>query len=417
MNTPNTHGYPVLIIGGGRGGTALLEMFLEDELVQVLAIVDTKPDAPGLQLAKEHAIPTYTDAVEALQASKSHADCIVYNLSHDDSISEKSRKILGKRVASGPEVKLFWQMITNLKQTKDELLRSQNQLQAIINNAMDGIITTEESGVIIGFNPAAEHIFGLAYQYALGKHVDVLFPQSGTQTVAQSLYQSGRERSLGIRNREVTAVRENGEQFPMEVSISEVALSDQRYFVSIVRDITERKQAEQKIEHMAHYDFLTDLPNRALFLNFLDHSVQLSKRNKQKIAVLFLDLDGFKQVNDTLGHKAGDLLLQEVAKRLKLVLRTSDTVARVGGDEFTFVLNDIGTEENAGKVAAKIIATLSEPFELMGAQCRIGGSVGLSLYPDDATAPDALVKQADEAMYLAKHCGKNNYKFYRPDMY
>lgn len=412
-------GFPVLIIGAGRGGSALLEMFLEDTLVRVIGIVDTNPDAPGILAAKKLGIPTYDDASDALQACKDHPDCIVYNLSHDDSIAEKASRILGdKRVASGPEVKLFWQMVTNLKQIKVELEKSQNQLQAIIYNAMDGIITISETGEIQGFNPAAEEIFGYSQAEIQGKNVNMLMPDPTREKHDSYLkrhLQTGESRIMGISGREVVALRKNGESFPMEVSISEMVLGGQKYFVGIVRDITERKQAEQKIAHLAHYDYLTDLPNRALFLSTLEHSILLARRNKYKAAVLFLDLDGFKPINDTLGHDVGDLLLQGVAKRLKGTIRESDTVARVGGDEFTFVLNNIESGKAASLVADKIIAALSDPFDLKGRQCRVGGSIGISLFPDDASDLETLLRQADEAMYLAKQSGKNNYKFY-PDV-
>lgn len=417
MGAQAIQGYPVLIIGAGRGGTALLEMFMEDGLVSVVAMADMNPDAPGLALARTHGIPTYTDAVAALQACKGYPDCIVYNLSHDDTIAEEAFRIFGdRRVASGLEVKLFWQMVTNLKQTKGDLEKSQNQLQSIISNVMDGIITINESGEIQGFNPAAEDIFGYSQQEALGKNVRILIPEP--QRSAHDAYigrylQTGRSHILGVRGREMVAVRKNGEEFPMEISISEMVLGGHRYFIGIVRDITERKRAEQKIAHLAHYDYLTDLPNRALFLDILDHSVALAKRNKNKAAVLFLDLDGFKQVNDTLGHDAGDQLLKGVARRLKETIRSSDTVARVGGDEFILVLDNIGAEEHAAQVAGKIIGALAVPFELPGQECRIGGSIGISMYPDDARETLKLIKQADEAMYLAKQGGKNTCRFYR----
>lgn len=417
MATQRIPGYPVLIIGAGRGGSALLEMFMEDTLVKVVAIADTNPDAPGIQLAKNYGVPTYTNAVKALEACKDYPDCIVYNLSHDDSIAEEASKVFGdKRVASGPEVKLFWQMVTNLKLIKGELEQSQSQLQAIIHNAMDGIIMINETGEILGFNPAAEQTFGFLQQDVLGKNVTMLMPEparSEHDTHINRYLHTGQSRVLGIRGREVMAVRKNGEQFPMEVSISEMVLGGLRYFVGIVRDITERKQAEEKIARLAHYDFLTDLPNRALFLDNLEHSISLAKRNNYKVAVLFLDLDGFKKVNDTLGHNAGDLLLQGVAKRLKETIRASDTVARVGGDEFIFVLNEIGTDENAALAANKIVTALSESFELNGKRRYVGGSVGIAIYPDSSKDPETLIKQADEAMYLAKQSGGNAYKFYR----
>ncbi len=416
MAPQRIQGYPVLIIGAGRGGSALLEMFMEDSMVKVIAMADMNPEAPGIQLAKNYGIPTYVDAVEALQACKNYPDCIVYNLSHDDSIAEEAAKVFGeKRVASGLEVKLFWQMVTNLKQIKGELEKSQNQLQSIIRNVMDGIIMINESGEIHGFNPAAEQIFGYLQQDVLGKNVKILMPEparSEHDSHIKRYLHTGQSRILGIRGREVIAVRKNGEQFPMELSLSEMMLGAMRYFVGIVRDITERKQAEEKIAHLAHYDYLTDLPNRALFLNSLEHSILLAKRNNYKVAILFLDLDGFKQVNDTLGHDAGDLLLQGVSKRIKEATRASDTVARIGGDEFIFVLNNSGSNESISLVANKIISALSEPFDLKGERSQVGGSIGIAIFPDDSKDTENLIKQADEAMYLAKQSGKNTFKFY-----
>lgn len=417
MSIQRTQGYPVLIIGAGRGGSALLEMFLEDSLVKVVAIADTNPDAPGMLLAKKHGIPTFTVAAEALQICKDYPDCIVYNLSHDDSIAEEAFRVFGdRRVASGPEVKLFWQMVTNLKQIKGDLEKSQNQLRSIIHNAMDGIITINESGEIQGFNPAAEEIFGYSQQEAIGMNLSMLMPepdQSAHGVHLDRYLQTGQSRILGVRGREVMAVRKSGEEFPMELSVSEMVLGGHRYFIGILRDITERKRAEKKIAHLAHYDYLTDLPNRAMLLDVLNHSIALAKRNKNKAAVLFLDLDGFKGINDTLGHDAGDLLLKGVSARLKKTIRDSDTVARVGGDEFIVVLDSIGTDENAVQVANKIIAVLSKAFDLKGQACHVGASIGISLFPEDSDNPVKLVKRADEAMYLAKQSGKSTYRFYR----
>jgi len=419
MNMPSqrTQGYPVLIIGAGRGGVALLEMFLEESLVRVIAMADTDADAPGLQLAKQKGIPTFTNAVMALQACKDHPDCIVYNLSHDDTIAAEANKVFGdKRVASGLEVQLFWQMVTNLKQTKGDLEKSQNQLQSIISNVMDGIITINVSGEIQGFNPAAEQIFGYSQHEAIGKNLNLLMlePERCAHDGYINRYlQTGKVHILGVRGREVIAVRKNGEAFPMEMSVSEMVLGGHRYFIGIVRDITERKLAEQKIAHLAHYDYLTDLPNRALFLDVLNHSIALAKRNQHQAAVMFLDLDGFKKINDTLGHDAGDLLLKGVSLRIRETIRESDTVSRVGGDEFLLVLDNVESDEYAARLANKIIAALAEPFSINGHRCHVGGSIGVSIFPDDAENPETLIKQADEAMYLAKKSGKNTSKFYR----
>lgn len=416
MPAQRVQGHPVLIIGAGRGGSALLEMFMEEDLVTVVAMADTNPEAPGLAMAHQFGIPTYNDAIEAIRACRDYPDCIVYNLSHDDKVAGEVRRVFGdKHAASGPEVMLFWQMVTRLKQTKVELEKSQHQLQAIISNVMDGIITINEHGEIQGFNPAAEGIFGFEQDEVVGKNISILMDEpdrSAHDRYLERYLRSGHSEVLGVRGREVTAVRKNGEAFPMELSASEMILGGQRYFIGIVRDITERKLAELKIQHLAHYDYLTDLPNRALFIDILDHSIALARRNQFRSAVLFLDLDGFKKINDSLGHEAGDLVLQEVAKRITSTLRDSDTVARVGGDEFVLVLDNIGPDQNAALVAGKILAALAVPFDLGGQPGMVGGSIGVAFYPDDAEEVRELVQHADEAMYLAKQNGKNNCKFY-----
>jgi len=281
---------------------------------------------------------------------------------------------------------------------------------------MDGIITISESGEIKGFNPAAEQIFGYLQQEVLGNNVKMLMPEPDRNrhdAYISRYLQTGQSKIIGVRGREVTALRKNGEQFPLEISVSEMLLGNSRYFIGIVRDITERKLVEQQLAHFAHHDYLTGLPNRILFLNSLENLILLAKRNHYKVATLFLDLDGFKQINDTLGHSAGDQLLQEVAKRLREVIRASDVVARVGGDEFTFALNNIGSDQNAALMANKIIASLAVPFDLNGRRYQVGGSIGVSIYPDDAEDIEKLIMQADAAMYLAKQSGKNTCRFYR----
>lgn len=418
MVTRKIHGYPVLILGAGRGGSALLEMFLAEGLVEVIGIADSNLDSPGIEMARKQGIPVYADALDALRASKAHPDCIIYNLTHDDTLAQRATGILGdgKKVTGGLEAKLFWQMVTNMKRMKEELVKSQGQLQAVIHHAMDGIITINESGLIEGFNPAAEEIFGYTQQEVTGQNVSILMrePEKSEHDARIRHYlQTGEGTIIGRRGREVVAVRKNGEEFPMELSASEMFLHGERYFIGIVRDITERKLAEEKITHMAHHDHLTGLPNRALFFDRLKQAISLAERGSHKSAVMFLDLDGFKGVNDTIGHDAGDLLLRQVAERLRGIVRASDTVARAGGDEFTFVLNNIGVADNVALTARKIVDAMAKPFDLGGQQGSIGGSLGIAIFPDDANDFDTLLKQADEAMYRAKQRGKNTWQFYR----
>ncbi len=410
------HGQPVIIIGGGRGGFALLEMFLEDELVEVIAVIDQDQAAAGMQFAQFYEIPTYTDIAEGLQACIEYPECIIYNLTHDDTVAKDVAKVFGdKQLTDGHEAKLFWQIVMNLKRVKEELESSQVQLNAIIYHALDGIITFNDIGEIQGFNPAAEHIFGYSQADVLGESVQKLMPdlmENGETEFISRFLKSREVALLGVRGYEVSATRADGERFPLELSTSEMMLNGHRYFICIARDITERKIVEENTKHAAHHDYLTGLPNRALFIDRLEYAISLAKRNKYKMALLFLDLDGFKQVNDTLGHGHGDLLLKEVARRLQLLIRNSDVLARMGGDEFTFILNNIDSQENATLVANKIITALSKPFDLDGQICHIGGSIGISLFPDDSIDSATLLGQADEAMYLAKKNGKNTCKFY-----
>ncbi|AMV71224.1 EAL domain-containing protein [Desulfuromonas carbonis] len=184
----------------------------------------------------------------------------------------------------------------------------------------------------------------------------------------------------------------------------------------ICRDISERKLAQNQLYHMAHHDMLTGLPNRTFFLDRLHHALALAKRGKYPLAVLFLDLDRFKIINDTLGHAVGDKLLQEVARRLQVNVRESDTVARLGGDEFTVILGQLQEADDTERVAAKILKALAQPLHIDGHELYVTTSIGIARYPGDAEDPPSLVKKADLAMYSAKAGGRNTCKFYEPSM-
>ena len=182
--------------------------------------------------------------------------------------------------------------------------------------------------------------------------------------------------------------------------------------VGITRDITLQKQAEDTIWKLAHTDSLTGLPNRSLFYDRLGQSIAQARRQNKKLALLFLDLDDFKLVNDKFGHDTGDALLRKVANRLRQNIRSENTVARTGGDEFIFVLSDIVNAESAAIVAKKIIESLSSTFVIQGNTCKIGCSIGIAIYPDDSNEMEKLVTHADSAMYQAKESGKNSYRFF-----
>ena len=186
--------------------------------------------------------------------------------------------------------------------------------------------------------------------------------------------------------------------------------------VAIYDDVTERKQEEERTHYLAHYDALTHLPNRALIADRIRQALAKAKRDKTRLALMFVDLDNFKPVNDELGHDIGDLLLQEVAKRLQDCMRESDTAARTGGDEFIVLLPTIDAEPDAIVVAEKICHALDQPFELAGHRLSISCSIGVVVYPEHGGDEEQLVKHADIAMYYAKQSGRNNAKIFRAEM-
>ena len=272
----------ILIIGAGRGGSAMVDLFLDDPLISMVGIVDTNPAAPAMEIAKKNGIPVFTILDEALVAC---SPCLVLNLSSDEDVTTYVASQLGNNnVIGGFHGRFIWKLMTRLKNTNEQVL------------------------------------------------------------------------------------------------------------------------------NLAHHDALTGLPNRLLFYDRLNHAISRARRDKELAGVLFLDLDGFKLINDTHGHDAGDLLLQEVAKRIKACVRDSDTVARMGGDEFTVILCNVVDMESINFVARRIIDAIATPILLNGKNCSVGISIGISCFPEHGKTSDILIKVADTAMYLAKQSGKNCFR-------
>ncbi|MEO8343556.1 MAG: diguanylate cyclase [Gallionella sp.] len=286
----------------------------------------------------------------------------------------------------------------------------------IVEMAAEGIVSIDNKGMIQSFNRAAQKIFGYSEAEIVGKNVKMLMPSPNrdlhNEYISRYL-QTGQAHVIGIA-REMQGLRKDGTTFPMELAISEVKLGDTHLFTGMLRDISEQKLAQQRIEQLAHYDELTHLPNRTLFYDRLGQAIMIAKRNHRSIALMYIDLDGFKLVNDTMGHHTGDLILVKVAERLRLSIRESDTLARLGGDEFTLILNDTHEREDMEKMAKKIIESIAHPFELKGHTVQIGVSIGIARYPDDASTMGTLLIVADKAMYAAKAAGKNTYRFGTP---
>jgi diguanylate cyclase (GGDEF)-like protein len=215
---------------------------------------------------------------------------------------------------------------------------------------------------------------------------------------------------------ETTYISRTGRHIVAEVIERPIELEGKSVILSVARDITERKRAEQQLAYIATHDALTGLPNRVLFNDRLTLALAQALRRQQKLAVLLLDLDRFKDINDTLGHSVGDQLLRVTSKRLKTLLRKSDTLARMGGDEFLFLVPEIDRTDSATEVARKILESFREPFLVEEHELRTTASIGLTIFPDDGENADTLLKNADIAMYSAKQKGRNNYQRYTSPM-
>jgi len=245
----------------------------------------------------------------------------------------------------------------------------------------------------------------------LGHHVEEVLPAPVAAQFVQALSEAAQTDNVVTFEYQLSV---RGAEAWFEARIS--ALRDHQQAVCVVRNFSELHEARKQLESMAHYDALTGLANRALLDKLLEQSVRSARRNQQRMGVMFIDLDRFKDVNDTLGHAAGDLLLQLASRRLQSTLRESDTLARVGGDEFVVVLDDLESIDSASGVARKLMNDMCTPFDLQGTEVVISCSIGISIFPDDADNASRLLSYADTAMYRAKQQGRNDWRFYTADM-
>ncbi|MCF8026328.1 MAG: diguanylate cyclase [Desulfobacteraceae bacterium] len=297
-----------------------------------------------------------------------------------------------------------------------KLRENESLVRAINESAQDAIVVMDANGRISYWNPAAERIFDYTDDEAIGKDLHSMLAPSRYKKSYEAAFpkfqRSGRGDVIG-KTLELKALRKSGEEFSMELSLSGVQLEDRWHAVGIIRDISERKEAEETIRQMAYHDSLTGLPNRKLFSDRLGIALAQAERSQTNVAVIMLDLDNLKDINDTLGHDAGDFLLKTAAERLNEAMRKSDTIARFGGDEFVLLLPELKGIEDATRVAQKIVESFRKPFLINTHQLTVTASIGIAVYPDDGSDEASLLKNADIAMYQAKHAGRNRYQVFK----
>lgn len=330
-------------------------------------------------------------------------------------------KAMPKRLADGSTLwHGYFSDITEQKRAAHLVHQQAKRTHAILANIADGVVTTNSSGIIQTFNFAAEAIFGYRASEIIGRRIDALMPSSQRYHQEDDL-RSFKGRGASRLSQEMEGLRKNGEMFPAEVRISRLEDGAKEVFIGVVSDITTRKASEQEITRLAFYDSLTDLPNRRLLKDRLTQALATSNREKSHGALVFIDLDDFKTINDSAGHIVGDQLLKQVAERLRGVVREWDTVARIGGDEFVLILKGFAADAELAatqieKVCEKVRDQLNQAYELENTEYVGTPSMGVTLFFDHEIALEELLRQADMAMFRAKEDGKNRIRFFDVEM-
>ena len=307
--------------------------------------------------------------------------------------------------------------ITGLAVQKVRAEAALRQSSAVFESTRDGVVITTLEPRIVAVNPAYSEITGYSADEVIGRNPGLLRSGRHDRAFYQAMWAS--LKTLGYWQGEVWNRRANGEVYPQWLTLSTVRdeAGEPSHFVGVFTDLTQLKRSEQQLEHLTHYDPLTDLPNRLLVQSRLEHAIEQARRHRSKVGVLFVDLDRFKNVNDSLGHPAGDELIQAVSARLRGGLRDEDTLARLGGDEFLVVIEDLESADAVASVASKLTQLVQKPFCVAGDQeVIVSASIGISLYPDDGDTATGLIQHADAALYQAKARGRDSFCFYSTEL-
>ncbi|MDZ7819202.1 MAG: diguanylate cyclase [Aliarcobacter sp.] len=285
------------------------------------------------------------------------------------------------------------------------------QVEVVFNATQEAIIITDATTKIININPSFESISGYSKDDIVGKYTNVLKSGKHDSSFYTEMFSSLNK--TGFWSGEIINRNKLGELYPAYLNINTVLDKNDNIlqYIGVLTDISLIKQSQDKIQYLANHDTLTGLPNRALFSDRLKHSIEKARRAKNHVAIFFIDLDRFKVVNDGLGHHIGDEVLIEVSKRFQEVLRTQDTVARIGGDEFVVIVEDLNSPLAAAKIAQNLLDATSRVMNIDKHTIQIASSIGISIYPNDGLTLEELLRQADIAMYDAKENGRNTYRF------
>jgi diguanylate cyclase (GGDEF)-like protein/PAS domain S-box-containing protein len=304
------------------------------------------------------------------------------------------------------------------KAAEEHLAQMEGRYRGLLEAAPDAMVVVNQSGEIVLLNVQAEKQFGYRRDELIGQKVKNIIPKGFAERLIADALRSAEDAlaqqiGTGI---ELNGRRKDGSEFPIEIMLSPLEGAEGVLVTAAIRDISVRKNAEALMIHSSEHDFLTGLPNRMLLSDRVNQAIRMAIRHKRKVAVLFLDLDGFKHINDSLGHPTGDKLLQSVGKRLVDCVRGSDTVSRQGGDEFVVLLSEEEDSEDASVTAKRMLRAVAEAHFVDQHDLHVTCSVGVSLYPDDGLNAETLIKNADTAMYQAKENGRQTYQYFKPAM-
>ena len=373
------------------------------------------PSESGVALDATHDGP---DSFGAYRASRRFPLAVVSHYSHDAVLDEWRREVrlmLGVvGLSLGTSLALAMLLYRRLRRAADEQAEADRHLRLaarVFEASAEGILVANANRTIASVNPAFTDITGYSAADVVGRSPRMLSSGQHDHAFYERMWNA--IESVGQWQGEIVNRRKNGVTYPEWLTITRVLDADGTvtHYVGVFSDITERKASESRVRYLSEHDFLTGLPNRFLFQDRVSQAIVHCVRHGGRLAVLFLDLDRFKAVNDSFGHEIGDRLLKEVAERLRGCVRAVDTVCRQGGDEFVILVEAIDHAEDAAHVAEKLIERIAEPYEFDGHKASVSASIGIALYPEDGRDMQTLIRAADTAMYQSKEHGRNTYRY------